>query len=57
MGLFDFVGNALSGTVKVAITPLAVVKDIVDGEPLETTADNLESAGEDFEEAFDSLFD
>ncbi len=51
--MFGFLGNIVSATVKVAVTPLAVVKDVVDGEPFETTSDVLESAVEDIEDIFD----
>lgn len=57
MGLFGFIGNIGSSAVKVALTPLAVTKDVLDGEPFDTTGDLLESAGEDLTDAFDDLFD
>lgn len=53
--MFGFLGNVLSATVKVAVTPLAVVKDVIDGEPLETTGNVLESAKNDLDDAFDDL--
>ena len=55
MGFFGFIGNIASAGVKVVLTPVAVVKDVVDGEPLETTQDLLESAHDDVEDAFDEL--
>jgi hypothetical protein len=51
MGLL---GNLVSGTIKTALTPLAVVKDAVDvalGEEPENTKKLLNSAGKDFENA------
>lgn len=53
MGFFS---NIISGVVKVAITPIAVVTDIVNvvkGEEPDATKDLLKSAGEDFEDAMD----
>lgn len=53
MGFFS---NIISATVKVAITPLAVVKDVVNvavGEEPNSTKKLLESAGKDAEKAFD----
>lgn len=58
MGLFDFVGDVVSATVKVAITPIAVVKDVVnvatDKEPT-AIKDLLDSAGDDLESAGDRI--
>lgn len=54
MGLFDFVTDIASATVKVALTPVAVVKDVVNiatGEEPGATKDLLTSAGEDLEDA------
>lgn len=54
MGFFS---NILSGVVKVALTPVAVVKDVVNiatGEEADATKDNLKSAGKDFENAMDN---
>jgi hypothetical protein len=53
MGFFS---NIISATVKVAITPLAVVKDAVNvavGEEPNSTKKLLESAGRDAERAMD----
>lgn len=54
MGLFDFIADVTSAAVKVAITPVAIVKDIVnvatDNEPT-SVKDLLTSAGEDLEDA------
>ena len=55
MGLFT---NMLSGIVKTALTPVAVVKDtvnIVTGQEVDSTKKLLESAKEDIEEAMDDL--
>jgi hypothetical protein len=51
MGFFS---NIVSAAVKTAITPVAVVKDVVNvvtGEEPEETKKLLQSAGEDVEEA------
>lgn len=53
MGFFS---NLTSGLVKVALTPLAVVKDagsVVLGLEPDATKDLLKSAGEDFTDAMD----
>lgn len=53
MGFFS---NIISATVKVAITPLAVVKDVVNvavGEEADSTKKLLESAGRDAERTID----
>jgi len=53
MGLFS---NILSATVKVVLTPAAVVTDvvaIVKGEEPDNTKDLLKSAGEDWDDAVD----
>lgn len=53
MGFFS---DILSATVKVALTPVAVVKDVVNvvtGEDPEDTKKLLESAGEDLDDAID----
>ncbi len=55
MEILGFVTGLASATIKVVVTPLAIVKDVVEGEPLETTSDLLESAKDDIEEAFDDL--
>lgn len=55
MGFFS---NLISATVKVAITPVAVVKDVVDvatGNEAGNTKKLLESAGEDVQDAFDDI--
>ncbi len=51
MGFFS---DILSATVKVALTPVAIVKDavnIVTGEEPDATKDLLKSAGEDLDDA------
>jgi len=58
MGLFDFIGDVASATVKVALTPLAVAKDavnVVTGEEPNTTKELLESAGDDLADARDEI--
>lgn len=57
MGFFS---NIISATVKVALTPVAIVKDVVkvvqEEEP-DTTKELLDSAKDDAEEAADNLAD
>lgn len=58
MGLFDALANLVSATVKVAVTPIAIVKDVVDvavGNEPDTTKKLIKSAGEDFENTMDEL--
>ena len=58
MGLFSFVGDIVSSTVKIALTPVAILKDGVDvisGVDPENTKDLLESAGEDLSNSIDDL--
>ena len=55
MGFFS---SIISGTIKTALTPLAVVKDavnVVTGEEANTTKELLESAKEDFVDAGDDI--
>lgn len=52
MGLFDFAADIVSATVKVAITPVTIVTDVVKGEPFEDTSELLESAHDDLLDAF-----
>jgi hypothetical protein len=57
MGFFS---NLISATVKTALTPIAVVKDVVNvatGEDADATKSLLESAGDDVKEATDDLAD
>jgi len=57
MGFFS---NIVSATVKTVLTPVAVVKDVVNiatGEDADSTKKLLESAKNDAEEAFDDLGD
>lgn len=57
MGFFS---NILGATVKAALTPIAVVKDVVNivtGDEADATKKLLESAGEDVEQATDDLAD
>ena len=58
MGLFGFLGEITTAAVKAAITPLAVVKDVVDvatGNEAENTTKLIESIGDNIEEGFDKL--
>jgi hypothetical protein len=55
MGFFS---NIISATIKVALTPLAVVKDavnVVSGEEADATKNLLSSADEDFSDAIDEI--
>jgi hypothetical protein len=52
-----FLGNLIGGAIKVVITPIAIVKDVVDDTPFETTGDVLGSAGNSLENALDDLSD
>ena len=60
MGLFGFLGDIASATVKTVLLPVAVVidvKDVLTGEDPENTAKLGESIGEDVTNAFDELTD
>lgn len=61
MGLFDFVGNIATATIKTALTPLAVVVDTVNvlsgDDDADTTINLLGSIAEDIEDGFDELMD
>ena len=53
-----FFGNILSATVKVVLTPVAIVKDsanIVMGKDVDATKKLMESAKDDVSDALDSL--
>ena len=53
-----FLSDIISATVKTALTPLAIVKDVANiatGKEANTTKELLESAGEDFDDAIDSI--
>jgi len=55
-----FLSSIISATVKVAISPVAIVADAVKvatGNEPDTTKDLLESAGEDASDALDDIFD
>ena len=50
-----FLSNIISSTVKVALTPVAIVKDVVNvvtGEEADSTKDLIKSAMKDAEDAF-----
>ena len=55
MGFFDSIVGLASATVKVALTPVALVADVttkvITGENPELTSGALESAMDDFEDA------
>lgn len=53
--MFGFITGLASAAVKVVVSPIAAVKDVVDGEPFETTEKVLSSASDDVEDAFDDL--
>ena len=53
-----FLGNIISSAVKVVLTPVAVVKDVVNiatGEEANAIKKLIKSAGEDIEDASDDL--
>ena len=58
MGLFGFVGNVVSASVKVAATPIAATVDVVKiatGNEADTTKKLLKSVGDDLEDAGDQI--
>ena len=53
-----FLGNIISATVKTALTPVAIVKDVVDvatGNEPESTKKLLKSAAKDAERSGDTI--
>lgn len=55
-----FLTNVLSATVKTALTPIAVAKDVINvatGEEIDSTKSLLESAKDDIEESFEDIGD
>lgn len=57
MGFFS---NIVGATVKVALTPIAVAKDVVNvisGDQADSTKDLIKSAGDDVEKATEELAD
>lgn len=55
-----FLSNLVSATVKTALSPVAVAKDVVNivtGEEADSTKNLLQSAAEDIKEAGDDLGD
>ena len=55
-----FLSNIFSATIKTALTPIAVVKDVVNiitDKDADATKNLLESAQEDASDAFDDLGD
>ena len=58
MGIFGFFGEITEAVVKTALTPIAVVKDVVDvtmGNKAENTKNLIESIGKDLEKGLDKL--
>jgi hypothetical protein len=56
--MFGFLSNIVSATVKTALTPVAVIKDVVNvavGEEADATKNLLTSVGEDLKEAGHNL--
>lgn len=56
----SFFSNLFSATVKAALTPVAIVKDVVNvavGEDADATKNLIEDAGEDIKQAGDDLAD
>ena len=55
-----FLSNIVSATIKTALTPIAVVKDVVNiatDKDADATKNLLESAKEDASDAFDNMGD
>jgi hypothetical protein len=53
-----FLSNIVSATIKTALTPVAVVKDVINvatGQDPDTTKNLIESAGEDVSDAIDDI--
>ncbi len=60
MGLFDFIGDIASATIKTALTPVAITVDtikVMGGEEPDSTIDLLGSIAEDVEDGFNELMD
>lgn len=58
MGLFGFVSEIASATVKVALTPVAVLSDacdVVTGNDATATKKLIKSAGDDVENGIDEI--
>lgn len=56
----SFFGNVFSAVVKTALTPIAVVKDVVNvatGQDVDATKKLLEEAGNDAKNSVDDLVD
>lgn len=55
-----FLGSLISATIKTALTPVAVLKDVgnvLTGEEPNSTKDHIKSIGDDLSEAGDDLCD
>jgi len=60
MGLLDLISDLASATVKTALTPIAIVKDVVNvvtGEEPDATKKLLKSAAKDVDEAAKEITD
>lgn len=57
MSLLGFLFNGTKAIVKIAISPIVAIDDIIEGEPFEKTGIVLESAIEDVEDSGDELLD
>jgi len=58
MGLFGFLGDIASAAVKVVVTPIAVIADVVSiatGNEAKATKNLIKSVGEDLEDAGDEI--
>jgi len=58
MGLFGFIGDVVGATVKVALTPVAIVKDVVNiatDNEANSTKDLVKSAASDLSDAVDEI--
>lgn len=58
MGLFNFLSDVASATIKTVASPIAVVKDVVDiaiGDEPVATKKLIKSVGNDLTDAFDEM--
>jgi len=58
MSLFNILGNITSATVKIGISPLAVVSDVLNkvvGDDSNNAEELIKSAGKDIEEIIDEV--
>ena len=58
MSLFGFIGDVVGASVKIALTPVAVIKDVVSiatGGDADATKELIKSAGNDLSDAVDEV--